>query len=71
MRAHQFPQLKIIPGGPDNCIKNPDVPTPIGMAFTKGDPALQKFLTELVKEARPAIDASLAKHSALEFMLPK
>ncbi len=69
--AHQFPQLKIIPGGPDNCIKNPDVPTPIGMAFTKGDPALQKFLTELVKEARPAIDASLAKHSALEFMLPK
>lgn len=69
--AHQFPQLKIIPGGPESCIKNPDVPTPIGMAFVKGDPALQKFLADLVKEAKPDIDASLAKHSSLEFMLPK
>ena len=69
--VHQFPQLKIIPGGPDNCIKNPDVPTPIGMAFSKGDPALQKFLTTVVGENKAAIEASLAKHSSLEFMLPK
>lgn len=69
--VHQFPQLKIIPGGPDNCIKNPDVPTPIGMAFAKGDPALAKFLGDLVKEMKPKIDASLAKYSSLEHMLPK
>ena len=61
----------IIPGGPDNCIKNPDVPTPIGMAFAKGDPALAKFLADLVKEMKPKIDASLAKYSSLEQMLPK
>lgn len=69
--VHQFPQLKIIPGGPDTCIKNPDVPTPIGMAFAKGDPAFTKFLTGLVQEMRPKVDASLAKHSSLEHMLPK
>jgi polar amino acid transport system substrate-binding protein len=69
--AHQFPQLKIIPGGPENCIKNPDVPTPIGMAFAKGDPAFAKFLADVVNESKPAIEASLAKHSSLDFMLPK
>jgi ABC-type amino acid transport substrate-binding protein len=69
--VHQFPQLKIIPGGPDNCIKNPDVPTPIGMAFAKGDPAFAKFLSDTVKELKPKIDASLAKYSSLEHMLPK
>ena len=58
--------MKIIPGGPENCIKNPDVPTPIGMAFAKGDPAFAKFLTDLVTEMRPKIDASLARHSSLE-----
>jgi ABC-type amino acid transport substrate-binding protein len=68
--AHQFPQLKIIPGGPESCIKNPDVPTPIGMAFAKGDPALQKFLTQLVEEMRPQIEQSLAKYSSIEMMLP-
>jgi ABC-type amino acid transport substrate-binding protein len=69
--VHQFPQMKIIPGGPENCIKNPDVPTPIGMAFAKGDPAFAKFLTDLVTEMRPKIDASLTKYSSLEHMLPK
>jgi len=69
--AHQFPQLKIVPGGPEHCIKNPDVPTPIGMAFAKGDPVLQKFLADLVREMKSEIEASLAKHSALEFMLPR
>jgi len=69
--AHQFPQVKIIPGGPEGCLKSPDVPTPIGMAFVKGDAALLDFMTALVKEAKPEIDASLAKHSSLEYMLPK
>ncbi len=68
---HQFPQLKILPGGADECIRNPDVPTPIGMAFAKGDPALQKFLTSVVAEMQPAINASIDKYSSLEYMLPK
>jgi ABC-type amino acid transport substrate-binding protein len=69
--VHQFPQLKIIPGGPANCIDRPDVPTPIGMAFAKGDPAFAKFLTELANEMKPKIEASLKKYSSVEQMLPK
>jgi polar amino acid transport system substrate-binding protein len=68
---HQFPQLKIIPGGADECIRNPDVPTPIGMAFAKGDPALQRFLEAIVVEMQPEINASIEKYSSLEYMLPK
>lgn len=69
--AHQFPQVKILPGGVEGCLKNPDVPTPIGMAFVKGDPVLQAYMQALVDEAKPAIEASLAKYSSLEYMLPK
>ena len=68
---HQFPQLKIIPGGAAECIRNPDVPTPIGMALAKGDPALKKYLEAPVAEMQPAIDASIEKYSSLEYMLPK
>ena len=68
---HQFPQLKIIPGGAAECIRNPDVPTPIGMAFAKGDPALKKYLEAVVAEMQPAINASIEKYSSLEYMLPK
>ena len=53
--VHQFPQLKIVPGGPDNCIKNPDVPVPIGIAITKGDPEFRKWL-EAVDRANARID---------------
>jgi polar amino acid transport system substrate-binding protein len=68
---HQFPQLKIIPGGADECIRNPDVPTPIGMAFAKGDPALAKYLTAFVAEQQPQIDAAIVKYSSLDYMLPR
>lgn len=68
---HQFPQLKIIPGGADECIRNPDVPTPIGMAFAKGDAALAKFLTAFVAEHQTQINADIVKYSSLEYMLPK
>jgi hypothetical protein len=69
--AHQFPQVKILPGSDEGCLKNPDVPTPIGLAFVKGDPVLQAYLQALVDEAKPAIEASLAKYSSLAYMLPK
>ena len=67
--VHQYPQMKIIPGGPDNCIKNPDIPIPIGMAFNYGDPELKKFLEAVVAEAKDDIRASIEKHSRLEYML--
>jgi cyclohexadienyl dehydratase len=67
--VHQYPQMKIIPGGPDNCIKNPDIPIPIGMAFNYGDPELKKFLEAVVAEAKEDIRASIQKHGQLEYML--
>ena len=67
--VHQYPQLKIVPGGPDNCIKNPDIPTPIGMAFNYGDAELKKFLEAVVADMKDELKASLHKHSQLDFML--
>jgi polar amino acid transport system substrate-binding protein len=67
--VHQYPQLKIIPGGPDNCIKDPDIPIPIGMAFNYGDAELKKFLEAVVADMQNELRASLQKHSQLEFML--
>ena len=67
--VHQYPQFKIIPGGPDNCIKNPDIPIPIGMAFNYGDAELKKFLEAVVADMQNELRASLQKHSQLEFML--
>jgi cyclohexadienyl dehydratase len=67
--VHQYPQMKIIPGGPDNCIKNPDIPIPIGMAFSYGDPELKKFLEAVVADMKDELRSSLQKHSQLEFML--
>jgi polar amino acid transport system substrate-binding protein len=67
--VHQYPQMKIVPGGPENCIKNPDIPIPIGMAFNYGDPELKRFLEAVVAEAKEEIRASLQKHSQLEYML--
>ena len=67
--VHQYPQLKIIPGGPDSCIKNPDIPIPIGMAFNYGDAELKKFLEAVVADMQNELRASLQKHSQLEFML--
>lgn len=67
--VHQYPQMKIIPGGPENCIKNPDIPIPIGMAFNYGDAELKKFLEAVATEMKDELRASIQKHSQLEFML--
>lgn len=65
----QFPQLKILPGGPENCMKNPDIPTPLGMALPKGDPEFKKFLEAVVASIQTQLNASIVKHSSLESML--
>jgi ABC-type amino acid transport substrate-binding protein len=67
--VHQYPQVKILPGGPEQCVKTPDNPYPIGMAFNYGDAELKRFLEAVVADMKPQIDASIIKHSALEYML--
>ena len=65
----QFPTLKIIPGGPDHCVNNSDIPFPIGMGFNKKQPEFAKFLQAVVDDMKPEIQAALVKYSAVEYML--
>lgn len=67
--AHQYSEIKILPGGPENCVKNPDIPFPIGMAFNYGDPEFKKFLEAVVTDMQDQIKASIVKYSSLEYML--
>jgi polar amino acid transport system substrate-binding protein len=69
--VHQYPQFKIIPGGPDHCMKNPDIPFDIAMALSYGDPEFKKFLEAVVEDFKAQFRASLDKHSSLEFMLQR
>ena len=65
----QFPALKILPGGPDHCVNNSDIPFPIGMGFNKKQPEFAKFLQAVVDDMKPEIQAALVKYSAVEYML--
>lgn len=56
----QYPNIKIIP---DNCIANPDIAYPIGMAFAKNDPKFTAFLRAVVDSMQKEIDASIGKYS--------
>lgn len=69
--VHQFPQLKIIPGGPDACIAYPDLPVPIGIAISKGDPVFEAWLQAVIAQMQGKIDAAITKYSSLEYMLAK
>lgn len=66
--AKEFPQLKILPGGPETCVKDPDVPFPIGMAFAQGDAAFKTFLEQVVKETQASTDSLIVKYSDPQFM---
>jgi len=63
----KYPQLKIVPEA-NTCIKNPDVPVPIGVAFAKGDPAWAKFVAAVVDKVKPQLADAIAKFSTLEFL---
>ena len=49
-------------------------PVPYSKALARrliSHPALKRFLTQLVGEMRPQIEASLAKYSSVEMMQPR
>ena len=66
--AKEFPQTKIIPGGPEYCVNNSDSPFPIGMAFNYGDAEFKTFLQAVVDDMQPQIDAAIVKYSASNYM---
>jgi polar amino acid transport system substrate-binding protein len=63
----KYPQIKIVPEAAV-CIKQPDVPVPIGTGFNKGDPAWAKFVTAVVDKMKPQLADTIAKFSTLEFL---
>jgi polar amino acid transport system substrate-binding protein len=68
--AQQYPELKIIPEGPEYCIANSDIPFPIGMGFNEGDPELAKFLQAVVDSMQAEIDAAILEYSDPKYMAP-
>jgi polar amino acid transport system substrate-binding protein len=63
----KYPQLRIIPEA-NVCIRQPDVPVPIGLGFAKGDPAWAKFVTAVVDSMKPQLAETIAKFSTPEFL---
>jgi len=65
--ASQFPDLKIIPA---DCLTTPDIATPIGVGYPKGDAALKAFIEGIIAELQPQLNAELAKYSDAKYMKP-
>ena len=66
--AEEYPQIKIIPGGPEHCVNNVDLPTAISMGLNYGDPEFKKFLEAVVVDMKSQIEASIVKFSATKYM---
>jgi ABC-type amino acid transport substrate-binding protein len=66
--AQEYPQFKVIPSGPDGCMKNPDIPAPLGLAFNYGDPGFKKFMEAVVADMTDQIAASTAKYGTVDYL---
>lgn len=65
--ATKYPQVKVVPE-PNNCIRKPDIPIPIGVGYNKGDAAWAKFVTAVVEQMKSQLADTIAKFSTLEFL---
>jgi polar amino acid transport system substrate-binding protein len=68
--SQQYPELKILPEGPEHCIANADIPFPIGMGFNKNDPAFTEFLQSIVDAMQDDLDAAILEYSDPKYMAP-
>ena len=66
--AQEYPQFKVLPGGPEACKKNPDIPAPLGLAFNYGDPAFKKFMEAIVTDMKDQINVSTEKYGTVEYL---
>lgn len=66
--VEQYPDIKVIPGGPEHCVGNSDIPFPIGMAFNYGDDEFKRFLEAVVSDMQGDIDKAIVRFSAPEYM---
>lgn len=63
----KYPQTTTIPAASD-CIAHPDIPIPIGVGFSKGDPAFGKFITEVTNGMKASMAKTIEHYSTLEFL---
>jgi polar amino acid transport system substrate-binding protein len=61
--AEQYAQVRVLPKDPQYCVTHPDIPFPIGLAYTKGDAAFGTFASRIVEGIRQQIDSDLIKYS--------
>jgi polar amino acid transport system substrate-binding protein len=63
----KFPQIRVVPDAKE-CISKPDIPIPIGVGFSKGDPAFAKFVGDVIEKIKPEMLKTIEKFSTLEFL---
>lgn len=59
--------LRVIP---EDCYNDPDIPTPVAVAYNKGDPGFEEFISAFIPSIRSGIDAESAKYLGTEFIFP-
>jgi ABC-type amino acid transport substrate-binding protein len=60
VNATAHPDARIIP---EDCLQNPDLPTPISVGYAKGDEGFGRLVSETVKDIKPQLDADIEKYS--------
>lgn len=64
----KYPELRIIPQNVRFCMATPDLALPIGMAFSKGDPAFARFLADVAKSEQKEVAAEIQKYSSPQYL---
>ena len=62
--AERFPNFKFIP---EDCFTNPDLSTPIAVAYPKGDAGFKEFVTQMLADLKPELDEALKKYADPEY----
>lgn len=68
--AERYPDLRIVPGPPAECVKNPDVPIPVGVSLPKGEDQFKAYVTQVITGMQSEIDSQLLQFAAPQFVLP-
>jgi polar amino acid transport system substrate-binding protein len=66
--AAKYPQLKVVPS---DCQDNSDVPTAIGVGYSKGDDGWSQFIKDTLADLKPQLDAGITQYSTPQYLNPQ
>jgi polar amino acid transport system substrate-binding protein len=66
--AAKYTDLKVLP---DDCQDNSDVPTAIGVGYSKGDDGWSTFIKNTIAELQPQLDAAITQYSTPQYLNPQ